>query len=175
MISEERPFLQLRGGPMDSQSRQSLARLLRDERIASLGTLFHGAPLVSMVLFSAAADGSAIDMHVSRLAQHTQGLLESGRVGLMIAEPDRDSRNPQTLARLSIQGEARPTPNDDPEFDDAKALYLEKFPTTALNFQLGDFLLVRILPHSARLVTGFGRIFDLKAVDLQTLLTQSNS
>ena len=59
-----------------------------------LGTLFHGVPLVSLVLFSAADDGSAIDIHVSRLAQHTQGLLESGRVGLMIAEPDRDSRNP---------------------------------------------------------------------------------
>ncbi len=80
---------------MDSQSQRSLAQLVRDERIASLGTLFHGAPLVSLVLFSAADDGSAIDVHVSRLAQHTQGLLESARVGLMIAEPDRESRNPR--------------------------------------------------------------------------------
>ena len=159
---------------MDSQSEQALARLVRDERIASLGTLFHGAPLVSLVLFSAADDGCAIDVHVSRLAQHTQGLLESGRVGLMIAEPDRDSRNPQTLARVSIQGEAKPIPTDDPEYDAARALYLNKFPTAALNFQFGDFLLVRLRPHSARLVTGFGRIFDLKADDLKRILTVSN-
>jgi heme iron utilization protein len=159
---------------MDSQSQQSLARLVRGERIASLGTLFHGAPLVSLVLFSAADEGSAIDIHVSRLAQHTQGLLESGRVGLMIAEPDRDSRNPQTLARLSIQGEAKPIPTNDPDHDAARALYLSKFPTAALNFQLGDFLLVRIRPHAARLVTGFGRIFDLETDDLRRLLTVSN-
>jgi hypothetical protein len=93
---------------------------------------------------------------------------------MMIAEPDRDSRNPQTLARLSIQGEARPMPTDDPEYDTARALYLSKFPTAALNFQLGDFLLVRIRPHSARLVTGFGRIFDMKAEELKRIVTGSN-
>ncbi len=156
---------------MDPQSQQSLARLVRDERTAALGTLFHGAPLVSMVLFSATEDLSAIDIHVSRLAQHTQGLLESSRVGIMIAEPDRASRNPQTLARLSMQGEAQPIPASDPEYDSARSMYLGKFPTAALNFQLGDFLLVRIRPHSARLVTGFGRIFDLSAADLRKALT----
>jgi hypothetical protein len=43
---------------------------------------------------------------------------------------------------------------------------LHTFSNAALNFQLGDFLLVRIRPHSARLVTGFGRIFDLSSDDL---------
>ncbi len=159
---------------MDPQSRQSLAQLVREQRTASLGTLFHGSPLVSMVLFSAADDLSAIDIHVSRLAQHTQGLLESAPVGLMIAEPDRDSRNPQTLARLSIQGEARPIPPSDPAYDEARSLYLGKFPTASLNFQLADFVLFRIRPHSAPLVTGFGRIFDLKAGDLQNAVGKSN-
>jgi putative heme iron utilization protein len=159
---------------MDSQSQQSLERLVRDERIASLGTLFRGAPLVSLVLFSAAPDGSAIDVHVSRLAQHTHGLLESKLVGLMIAEPDRDSRNPQTLTRLSIQGEARAISTDDPEYEVARDMYLSKFPNAALNFQLGDFLLVRIEPRTGRLVTGFGRIFDLDADDLRRLLSGSD-
>jgi heme iron utilization protein len=156
---------------MDSQSQQSLAQLVRDERIASLGTLFHGAPLVSLVLFAAAADGSAIDVHVSRLAQHTQGLLDSARVGIMIAEPDRESRNPQTLARLSIQGEAGSLPTNHPDYEAARDLYLSKFPAATVNFQLGDFLMVRIRPHSARLVTGFGRIFDLKADELKSILS----
>ena len=154
---------------VDDQSRQTLARMLREQRVASLGTLFRGEPLVSMVLFSAAAGASAIDIHISRLAQHTQGLLEHRRVGLMIAEQDRESRNPQTLARLSLQGEAtscRPAARStrSPGTD-----YLHKFPNAALNFELGDFLLVRIRPHSARLVTGFGRIFDLSGEDLADL------
>ena len=42
--------------------------------------------------------------------------------------------------------------------------YLQKLSQVgALNFDLGGFFLVRIRPHSARLVTGFGKIFDLAA------------
>jgi heme iron utilization protein len=154
---------------MDEQSRQALLRLIREQRTAALGTFFHGSPLVSMVLYSAAPELSSLDIHVSRLAQHTRGLLEDARVGLMIAEPDRESRNPQTLARLSIQGEAAPVLPDDPEYHAARTAYLLKFPNTALNFDLGDFLLVRIFPRTARLVTGFGKIFDLEADDLRCL------
>src|SRR4051812_3752467 len=155
--------------PVDDQSRETLARMLREQRVASLGTLFRGEPLVSMVLFSAPADASAIDIHISRLAQHTQALLEHRSVGLMIAEQDRESRNPQTLARLSLQGEATILPTDSRDYELARDGYLRKFPNAALNFQLGDFLLVRIRPHSARLVTGFGRIYDLSGEDLADL------
>jgi putative heme iron utilization protein len=151
---------------MDSQSEQTLKRLLREERIAALGTLFRGAPLVSMVPFSASEDGPAIDIHVSRLAQHTQGLLESRLVGLMIAEPDRASRNPQTLARLSLQGTATPLEPGDQAYEIARDQYLRKFPSADFNSRLGDFVLVQIHPHSARLVTGFGRIFDLGAPEM---------
>jgi putative heme iron utilization protein len=153
---------------MDEQSRMTLGRLVRDQRVAALGTIFQGAPLVSLLLFSSAPDLSAFDIHVSRLAQHTQGLLGSGRVGLMIAEQDRESRNPQTLPRLSIQGQAVPLHPDHSEFDEARSRYLAKFPAAELNFQLPDFLLVLIVPQSARLVTGFGRIFDLDAEDLKS-------
>jgi hypothetical protein len=84
----------------------------------------------------------------------------------MIAEPDLESRNPQTIARLSLQGEAAILPTGGPEYELARKIYLGKFPNAALDFDLGDFLLVRIRPHSARLVTGFGRIFDLAGEDL---------
>jgi putative heme iron utilization protein len=155
---------------MDKDSGEILANLLCQQRVAALGTLFHGAPLVSMVLFSVVPGSSAIDIHISRLAQHTQGLLEDARVGLMIAEPDRISRNPQTLARLSLQGDARGLARESPEYEEAMNTYLEKHPTASINFQLGDFLIVRIEPRTARLVTGFGRIFDLSAKDLKTSL-----
>ena len=89
--------------------------MVHGQRIAALGTSFQGTPLVSLVLFSAPPDLSGFDIHVSRLAQHTRGLLDSRRVGLMIAEPDRESRNPQTMARLSMQGEAEILPSDHPD------------------------------------------------------------
>ena len=44
---------------MDQVSQEKLARILRQQRVSSLGTLREGGPLVSMVLFSPAADFSA--------------------------------------------------------------------------------------------------------------------
>lgn len=151
---------------MDEESLRKVAHLIRGERIAALGTLLSGAPLVSMVPFSASADFSGFDIHVSRLAQHTQCLLDEPRVGLLIAEPDRPTRNPQTLSRLSLQGRAHSLPRESAEFEAAREAYLAKFPQSALNFQLGDFLLFRIRPISARVVLGFGKIFDLSPEQL---------
>lgn len=70
---------------MDANSEQILIRLLREQRVAALGTLRDGDPLVSQVLFATAQDFSIFIMHISRLAQHTQDILNDPRVSLMIA------------------------------------------------------------------------------------------
>ncbi|WP_165230898.1 HugZ family protein [Aquisphaera insulae] len=154
---------------MDHQAREALAHLVRSQRVASLGTLFQGVPLVTMVPYSPTPAPTTFDIHVSRLAQHTQGLLASSRVGLLIAEPDRETRNPQAIPRLSLQGEAVILSPGDSGYREARAAYLGKFPSAAMNFDLGDFLLVRITPESSRFVAGFGRIFDLAADDLDSI------
>jgi putative heme iron utilization protein len=153
---------------MDRESRQLLARLVRSARVAALGTLRDGAPLVSLVPYAASPDFSYFCIHVSRLAQHTQGLARDPRVGLMIAEADAAGRNPQLLARLSIRGEAEEAATAAAGYEEAKALYLAKFPEAAFNFGLADFKLYRIRAHNARLVGGFGKIFDLTAGDLRS-------
>ena len=158
---------------MDPQDAHELVHLIRDHRTASLGTVLDGHPLVTMILYDPEPDLSGFDIHVSRLAQHTRAMAQDPRVGLMIAEPDGHTRNPQTLARISIQGQAEPIHPDSPAFDEARASYLERFPRSALNFELGDFFLVRIRPTSARLVTGFGKIFDLSADQMTSLARQS--
>jgi putative heme iron utilization protein len=148
---------------MDSATRLELVDLLRNRGIAALGTLHGGAPLVSLVLYAASPDLSAVFIHVSRLAQHTAALLGDRRVGLLIAEPDKPSRNPLSMARVSIAAEAEPLVVGSPEHDQARAAYLAAHPTAAFNFELGDFLLIRIKPTSARFVAGFGRIVDIDA------------
>lgn len=77
---------------MDAQARQSLARLLRTQRIAALGTISDTAPLVSMVLYVADADFSAFYIHVSQLAQHTQALRQDRRVSLLYGITPRTAR-----------------------------------------------------------------------------------
>jgi putative heme iron utilization protein len=125
-----------------------------------------------MVLYAARSDLSDLFIHVSRLALHTGGLLAEPRVGLLIAEPDRPSRNPLSMARVSILGIAEPLEPDSTEFAEAREAYIAAHPNAAFNFELGDFLLIRIRPSSARFVAGFGRIVDLDAADWARLTTE---
>jgi putative heme iron utilization protein len=146
---------------MDQSDRQVLIALVRGRSLAALGTVFEGGPLVSLVLYASELDLSCLYIHVSRLAQHTRGLLANPRVGLLISEPDRASRNPLTLARVSVQGFAGPLHQGSPAFEHARALYLAAHPTAAINFSSPDFLVVGVRPESARFIAGFGKIFDL--------------
>ncbi len=145
---------------MDAEPSRALARLLRKERLTHLGTLRGGAPLVSMTLYLPAPDFSAFYIHVSRLAWHTQDMLQDPRVALSIAETDDGRADPFTLMRVSIRGDAvqmRAGPKEE---------WLKKFPEQAINFELADFSFWQIAPRDARFVAGFGRIHNLSAADL---------
>jgi putative heme iron utilization protein len=154
---------------MDKDSGALLARLIQDQRTAALGTLREGAPLVSMVLYLPAPDFSALFVHVSGLAWHTQDMLLDPRVALSIAATDDGKRNPQTLERVSIRGEALPVPKDSPAHATLKEAWLARFPQSAIHFELADFQFFRIVPTDARFVAGFGRIHTLTAEDLGLL------
>ncbi len=149
---------------MDADTSRALAALLRQERLAHLGTLRGGAPLVSMTLYLPAPDFSAFFVHVSRLAWHTQDMLQDTRVSLSIAETDDGRADPFTLMRVSIRGEASILQEQDPLL---KQQWLTRFPEQEINFQLADFSFWRIAPRDARFVAGFGRIHNLKAKDLK--------
>jgi len=149
---------------VDADTGRSLAELIRKERIAHLGTLRGGAPLVSMTLFMAEQDLAAFYVHVSRLAWHTQDMLQDPRVALSIAETDDGRPDPFTLMRVSIRGEASQLPADQQEL---KRLWLARFPEQAVNFELADFSFWKISPRDARFVAGFGRIHNLSAAALR--------
>jgi putative heme iron utilization protein len=149
---------------VDAATRSALARLLRSERIAHLGTLRGGAPLASMTLFLAAPDFAAFFLHVSRLAWHTQDMLHDARVALSIAETDDGRADPFTFLRVSIRGEAVQLSGKQ---DGLKAAWLARFPEQAINFELADFSFWRIAPRDARFVAGFGSIHNLSAEELR--------
>src|SRR5690348_15022561 len=90
------------------------AGLIRTERIAHLGTLRQGAPMAGMTLYLASAAFDAFHVHVSRLAWHTQDMLQDPRVVLSIAETDDRRPDPFTLMRISIRGEATQLKGDNP-------------------------------------------------------------
>ena len=146
---------------MDAEASQRLKGLLSKERIAHLGTLRGGAPMVSMTLYMPAPDFSAFYVHVSRLAWHTQDMLQDARVALSIGESDDRRADPFTLMRVTIRGEATQIK------DGPKDAWLARFPEQAINFTLADFSFWRIAPRDARFVAGFGRIHNLSATELK--------
>ena len=147
---------------MNPDDTAALARLLRAERIAHLGTLRQGAPLASMTLFLAAPDFGAFHVHVSRLAWHTQDMQQDARVALSVAQTDDAREDPFTLARVTIRGDAVQTIDD----GRLKQAWIARFPAQAVNFELADFSFWRIAPRDARFVAGYGRIHNLSAAEL---------
>ena len=156
---------------MDEQSEQTLARLIRETRVAALGTLHEREPNLAMVAYSFAEDFSAFYIHVSKLGKHTTDMEADPHVGLLIAETDDSRADPQTLARVSIHGMAEILPRSDPGYAHVKKSYLERFPEAEQLFSLGDFNLWKISPRGGRFVAGFGRAFNLVPEALRKIST----
>lgn len=153
---------------METAERANLARLLRGGRWAALATHGDGGPLASMVAYACEPGFTGILIHISQLSAHTRNLLASPLASIVISEPDSDrGRNPQTLARVSIQGEARPLREDASGYAEARELYEKRFPDSSPLFGFKDFLLFRLVPREARFVAGFAMAYTVDAEELK--------
>jgi putative heme iron utilization protein len=151
---------------VDAETSALLKSLLTKERAAHLATLRGGAPMASMTLFMPEHDFSAFYVHVSRLAWHTQDMMQDARVALSIAETDDGRTDPFTLMRVTVRGEALQLQTPEQEL---KSRWLHRFPAQAINFQLADFSFWSIVPRDARFVAGFGRIHNLSSKELEAI------
>jgi heme iron utilization protein len=142
---------------------RALLKLIHEQRWASLATLGRGGPQASMVAYVAEPDLGGVLMHLSRLASHTRNLLADPRAALAISEPDQGVGDPQTLARISIQGTAIALEPHTRDFERARALYIDRLPYAEERFGFGDFTVWRLVPVTARYVGGFARAYSLGA------------
>ena len=145
---------------MDAETAALLKQLLTKERTAHLATLRGGAPMASMTLFMPERDFSAFYVHVSRLAWHTQDMMQDPRVALSVSETDDGRADPFTLMRVTVRGDALRLEGG------PKDAWLARFPEQAINFTLADFSFWKITPRDARFVAGFGRIYNISAKEL---------
>ena len=146
---------------MDIQSEKLLAQIIRNTRIAALGTLRDEAPHVSMVEFVVTQDFSTFHIFASRLAQHIMDLQKNKRMSLLITETDDGRANPQTLARVSIRGSAELMQNGEPGYTPIKAMYIERFPESESLFKLADFGIWRIKPKGGRFIAGLAKAYNI--------------
>jgi putative heme iron utilization protein len=151
---------------MHADAQRLLARLVTSTRIGMLGTTRAGAPNVSMVACLPDAGFAAFWLRLSRLAWHTQDLAQDPRAALSICETDDGRADPQTLARVTIRATASVIAADDPEDARLRLRWLERFPASAVTFELADFSFWRLAPSDARFVAGLGRTYNLSAAEL---------
>jgi putative heme iron utilization protein len=158
----------------DEQRR--LAVLLRRCRWVALASSRDGEPLASMVaLVPEPAQGTFL-LHLSHLALHTRYLLANPKAALALSEPDAErARDPQTLARVSIQGHVEIIDRHSDDYALARTAYLAALPAAAPQFELADFYLMRFVPQTARFVPGFGRAHRLAPEELRLAMTAQES
>ncbi|WP_434778778.1 pyridoxamine 5'-phosphate oxidase family protein [Neisseria sp. Ec49-e6-T10] len=105
---------------------------------------------------------------ISEIAPHTQHLLNTPELSIMIIDDERNTRNIYARARLSYQAKANQVQRDCDEFKKAMdALYPRGGNTLDVLTQLGDFSLFRLTPQKGRLVLGFGKAYTLNAENQQ--------
>jgi putative heme iron utilization protein len=143
-----------------------LSELIRGQRWAALATVGSGRPLASMVAFVPEPGFSGFLLLLSSLSLHTRQLLADPSASLAISEPDKGDGNPQTLARVSLQGRAEAIPAEAPEHAPARKLYEKRLPSSAPLFGFGDFHLFRLVPEEARFVAGFAQAYTVSPADL---------
>ena len=146
---------------MKSEAARRAARLLRECRVAALGTLHDGAPAVSMVPYAVVADPFALVVLVSALSAHTRDMRQSPRVALMATEPEHPDRPVHALARVSLDVQAIPLEHADEHHAAAQAAYAARFPDMTMLFGLGDFALFTLAPLAVRAVFGFAQAHSL--------------
>ena len=147
-------------------------RLLLGQRWGCLGTLDEGAPSVSWVAYGVDGEGRLL-LHLSRLARHTRHLLVDGRASLAVSEVDDRSSDPQTLARITLQGVVEPLAHDSDTYQRGRDAYLARLPDAAMRFGFEDFSLFSFTPQTALYIEGFGSTHRLTAARLQPLLVST--
>lgn len=152
---------------MKSEELATIAALIRGQRLAALGTLHDERPFTSMVAYAVEPDFGGVLLHLSRLAVHTKYLLAQPQAALLIHEPDDGRDDPQTLARITLNGAATLIPAESAAYAGARACYLARQPAGAALFEFPDFILFRLAPSEARYVGGFGRIYTLTPEQLR--------
>lgn len=154
---------------------ETLCRLITLTRWAALATLGTNGPLVSMVAYAVDREEGALLLHLSQLAQHTRNMLADPRVSLAISAPDDGRGDPQTLARVSLQGRALPLERAGSDHARARVCYQSRFPAAEQRFGFADFVLFRLQATEIRFVGGFAQTMTLPADACAQLLRQSGA
>ena len=152
---------------MNLEEQRLMVELIRNRRWAALATHSADGPEASWVAYIPEVDFGGFLLHLSTLASHTRNLLAYPHASLAISAPEREDEDPQTLARVTVQGEVAIIPKDAANYAAAAKRYQERLPASTPRFDFADFLLLRLNPLRVRFVGGFARAYTLDGPGLK--------
>jgi len=151
--------------PPDFNPRTAAKKLMRECRSGAMATLMTGSgdPYCSLVNVASAADGAPL-LLISQLAVHTKNILADARVSVMLDE--RKEGDPLQGARVMLNGSAVKTGSEH-----VRRRYLAHQPEAEMFAGFKDFAFYEVKLKGAHLVSGFGRIVDMKPEEILTDLS----
>lgn len=161
---------------MNADQAKLLSKLLLKCRVAALGTLHDGKPLVSMTPFatSSVAGQEGFLIHVSQLAAHTRDMLQTADVSLMIMEPEGGAESVLATPRVTIACTAYRVERESAEWENLARAYLDVIPDALPLLDFGDFHFFLLDPQSARFVAGFAQAFHVSREQLLEVIRAKN-
>lgn len=146
---------------MDPEELNLVKKLLTDCRVLSLGVLVDGKPHVGLLPFVAATDYRSVLIHASQLARHSRGLQPGSPYSALIHSSNEEQNDALQVPRISISGTVQLVAQADADFESSREAFIDRFPSSAQTFHLGDFNLYRLHFEWGRLVSGFARAITL--------------
>lgn len=149
---------------MDSTSRAALRRLITEQKVLSLAVLVDRRPVLGLLAYALQSDFSAVLIHASSLARHTQGLRPGAPFSFLIHDSVID---PLQVVRASFEGAVAIIERGSPDFERGRDLFLRRFPESGVLFTLADFRMCSLPLQRGRFVQGLARAVDVSADDLK--------
>ena len=109
-------------------------------------------------------------IYISTLASHTSNLVNDGRAGIMIIEPEEQAENIFARKRVTFDCDVEVLERDSEDwlkimfmFDDCVGDLMQKLRL------LTDFYLIRLKPNSGLFVKGFGKAYEISGSRMDNL------
>ncbi|MBD3870866.1 MAG: hypothetical protein IFJ97_05845 [Acidobacteria bacterium] len=148
-------------GGLEKEELSLVRKLLTDCRVLSLGVLIDGKPHVGLLPFVTATDYRSALIHASQLARHSRGLQPGSPFSALIHASDEQQNDALQVPRVTISGTVQLVAQADADFESSRQAFIDRFPSSAQTFHLGDFNLYRLHFEWGRLVSGFARAISL--------------
>jgi putative heme iron utilization protein len=148
--------------PCAAELCRTLVAGARSGALATLAREPAGVPYASLVTVAVDDRGRPV-LLLSKLAEHTQNLLERSEASILVTEPVPAGGSLLASGRVTLLGTCVPVPAA--ERDAARAAFLAAQPDATAYVDFHDFTFYRLEPTALRWVGGFGRMTWVNAED----------